>query len=83
MDLKGDPAVLGDVEMEVPHFDFLDSVRKFNVLIALYFFSFYDEAYGNRVSEFCGDLKIKWDCERDTVFMTGPAEVVFDGEWEQ
>ena len=30
-----------------------------------------------------GDLKIKWDCERDTVFMTGPAEVVFDGEWEQ
>ncbi len=30
-----------------------------------------------------GDLKIKWDRERDTVFMTGPAEVVFDGEWEQ
>lgn len=30
-----------------------------------------------------GDLKIKWDRERDTVFMTGSAEVVFDGEWEQ
>ena len=56
MDLEGDLSVLGDVEMEVPHFDFLDSVRKFNVLIALYFFSFYDEAYGNRVSEFCCDF---------------------------
>ena len=56
MDLEGDPAVLGDVEMEVPHFDFLDCVRKFNVLIALYFLSFYDEAYGNRVSEFCCDF---------------------------
>ena len=28
-----------------------------------------------------GDLKIKWDREKDTVYMTGPAEVVFDGEW--
>lgn len=28
-----------------------------------------------------GDLQIKWDREKDTVFMTGPAEVVFDGEW--
>lgn len=29
-----------------------------------------------------GDLHIRWDRERDTVFMTGPAEVVFDGVWE-
>lgn len=29
-----------------------------------------------------GDLHIKWDREKDTVYMTGPAEVVFDGEWE-
>lgn len=28
-----------------------------------------------------GDLQIKWDREQDTVYMTGPAEVVFDGEW--
>jgi diaminopimelate epimerase len=28
-----------------------------------------------------GDLLIKWDKELDTVFMTGPAEIVFDGEW--
>ena len=28
-----------------------------------------------------GDLQIRWDREKDTVFMTGPAEVVFDGEW--
>ena len=28
-----------------------------------------------------GDLQILWDREKDTVFMTGPAEVVFDGEW--
>ena len=28
-----------------------------------------------------GDLHIKWDQEKDTVYMTGPAEVVFDGEW--
>lgn len=27
-----------------------------------------------------GDLLIKWDREADTVFMTGPAAVVFDGE---
>lgn len=27
-----------------------------------------------------GDLKIKYDRERETVFMTGPATVVFDGE---
>ncbi|MDO4297353.1 MAG: diaminopimelate epimerase [Lachnospiraceae bacterium] len=27
-----------------------------------------------------GDLKICWDKEKNTVFMTGPAEVVFDGE---
>ena len=30
-----------------------------------------------------GDLQIKWDREKDTVFMTGPAEVVFDGEWPE
>ena len=30
-----------------------------------------------------GDLLIKWDREKDTVYMTGPAEVVFDGEWNQ
>lgn len=28
-----------------------------------------------------GDLQIKWDREKDTVYMTGPAETVFDGEW--
>lgn len=28
-----------------------------------------------------GDLHIKWDREKDIVYMTGPAEVVFDGEW--
>ena len=27
-----------------------------------------------------GDLQIRWDKERQTVFMTGPATVVFDGE---
>ena len=27
-----------------------------------------------------GDLKIEWDREKNTVFMTGPATVVFDGE---
>lgn len=27
-----------------------------------------------------GDLHIQWDRARNTVFMTGPAEVVFDGE---
>lgn len=29
-----------------------------------------------------GDLRIQWDREKDTVYMTGPAEVVFDGVWE-
>ncbi|HJD34736.1 MAG TPA: diaminopimelate epimerase [Candidatus Mediterraneibacter tabaqchaliae] len=28
-----------------------------------------------------GDLQIRWDREKDTVYMTGPAEAVFDGEW--
>ena len=28
-----------------------------------------------------GALQISWDREKDTVYMTGPAEVVFDGEW--
>ena len=27
-----------------------------------------------------GDLTIEWDCDEDTVYMTGPAQVVFDGE---
>lgn len=30
-----------------------------------------------------GDLLIRWDEEKDTVFMTGPAEAVFDGVWEE
>ena len=30
-----------------------------------------------------GDLLIKWDREKDTVYMTGPAAVVFDGEWPE
>lgn len=29
-----------------------------------------------------GDLQIHWDKEKDTVFMTGPAKIVFDGTWE-
>lgn len=29
-----------------------------------------------------GDLKIQWDRDKNTVFMTGPATVVFDGEIE-
>ena len=29
-----------------------------------------------------GDVQIKWDREKNTVYMTGPAEVVFDGEWK-
>ena len=29
-----------------------------------------------------GDLKIQWDREKDTVFMTGPAVTVFDGVWD-
>lgn len=28
-----------------------------------------------------GDLQIRWDREKDTVYMTGPAEAVFEGEW--
>lgn len=28
-----------------------------------------------------GDLKITWDREKNTVFMEGPARVVFNGEW--
>lgn len=30
-----------------------------------------------------GDLLIQWDKEKDTVYMTGPAAVVFDGEWPE
>ncbi len=30
-----------------------------------------------------GDLHIRWDREKDTVYMTGPAETVFDGEWKE
>lgn len=29
-----------------------------------------------------GDLRIRWDREADLVYMTGPAEIVFDGEVE-
>ena len=29
-----------------------------------------------------GDLRISWDQEKNTVFMTGPAATVFDGEIE-
>ncbi len=29
-----------------------------------------------------GTLKIEWDREADTVYMTGPAVTVFEGEWE-
>lgn len=28
-----------------------------------------------------GELQIQWDRKRNTVYMTGPAEIVFDGEW--
>ena len=27
-----------------------------------------------------GELQIRWDREKDTVYMTGPAETVFEGE---
>ena len=27
-----------------------------------------------------GDLKIQWDREKNKVYMTGPAEIVFEGE---
>ncbi len=27
-----------------------------------------------------GELQIKWDCEKNLIFMTGPAETVFEGE---
>lgn len=30
-----------------------------------------------------GDLQIQWDKKENFVYMTGPAEVVFDGEWNQ
>lgn len=30
-----------------------------------------------------GDLEIEWDREKNKVFMTGPAKVVFDGVWEE
>ena len=29
-----------------------------------------------------GELEIEWDREKNLVFMTGPAEIVFDGEIE-
>jgi diaminopimelate epimerase len=29
-----------------------------------------------------GDLKVRWDREENLVYMTGPATVVFDGEYE-
>ena len=30
-----------------------------------------------------GDLLIEWDRDTNHVFMTGPAEEVFEGEWKQ
>lgn len=30
-----------------------------------------------------GDLSIQWDRNKNTVYMTGPAEVVFDGIWAE
>ena len=36
-----------------------------------------------RVKLLGGDLLIEWDKEQDTVYMTGPAEIVFDGEWKE
>ena len=33
-----------------------------------------------RVTLLGGDLLIRWDREKDTVFMTGPAAEVFHGE---
>ncbi len=30
-----------------------------------------------------GDLQIYWNKKENTVYMSGPAEVVFDGEWNQ
>ena len=30
-----------------------------------------------------GGLYIEWDREKNTVYMTGPAEAVFDGEWPE
>ena len=30
-----------------------------------------------------GELQIRWDREKDRVYMTGPAEAVFDGEWPE
>ena len=30
-----------------------------------------------------GDLQIEWDREKDTVYMTGPAAVSFDGVWKE
>ena len=35
------------------------------------------------VSLLGGDLQIQWDRKENIVYMTGPAEVVFDGEWNQ
>ena len=29
-----------------------------------------------------GDLKITWDKKENTVYMEGPAETVFTGEWQ-
>ena len=29
-----------------------------------------------------GDLFIQWDREKNRVYMTGPAETVFEGEWK-
>ena len=36
-----------------------------------------------RVKLLGGDLLIQWDRENDKVYMTGPAETVFDGVWNE
>ena len=35
------------------------------------------------VSLLGGDLQIQWERKENIVYMTGPAEVVFEGEWNQ
>lgn len=35
------------------------------------------------VSLLGGDLQIQWERKENIVYMTGPAEIVFDGEWNQ
>ncbi len=35
------------------------------------------------VSLLGGDLQIEWDEKEDTIYMTGPADTVFEGEWPE